>query len=70
MAQRLTGQEAITYASEHGLNLNKYADRTEGADSGLSIEEAREVAAEDPSLIWVDEYDPADAASRETHFPA
>lgn len=65
--KRLHGSEAIEYAIENGLNLNKYADPTEDATYGLSISEARAIAQEDPGLIWVETYDPTDAASRETH---
>lgn len=51
---RLTAHDAIEYAAAHGLTLNKYADPTEDAREGLTVDEAREVAAEDPSLIYVD----------------
>jgi hypothetical protein len=47
----LKGHEAIEYAERHGVTLNKYADPTEGAREGLTVEEARDVASEDPSLI-------------------
>lgn len=50
----ITGHDAIKYAAANGLNLNKFADPTEDATFGLSIEEAKAVAQEDPSLIWVD----------------
>lgn len=49
----LTGHAAIEYAETNGLTLSKHADPTEGAREGLSLVEAREVAAEDPSLIHV-----------------
>jgi hypothetical protein len=52
--KKLTGIEAIDYARENDLTLNKYADPTEEARTGLSIEEAEEVATEDPSLIWIE----------------
>lgn len=52
--QRMTGHEAIQYAQRYGLTLNKYADPVEGPREGLSVEEARDVAREDPSLIYVD----------------
>jgi len=48
----LTGHDAIDYAVAHHLPLNKYTDPTEGAREGLTVEEARRIAAEDPSLIW------------------
>lgn len=49
----LTGNEAIEYAEDNGLTLNKYADPVEGAREGLGLDEARKVAAEDPSLIYI-----------------
>jgi hypothetical protein len=49
----LEGLNAIDYAEAHGLTLNKYADPTEDAREGLSVSEAREVAREDASLIYV-----------------
>lgn len=50
----LTGYAAIEYAERHDLPLHKYADPTEDARDDLTVAEAREVAAEDPSLIWVE----------------
>lgn len=51
---RITGHDAIRYAEERGLTLGKYADPTEDGREGLSAFEAREIAGEDPSLIYVD----------------
>ena len=51
--KKLTGYDAIEYATVHGVTLNKYADPTEDARDGLSIDEAREIAREDVSLIYV-----------------
>jgi hypothetical protein len=48
-----TGRAAIAHAETTGATLCKYADPTEGAREDLSISEAREVAAQDPSLIYV-----------------
>jgi len=50
---KLTGVHAIDFADLRGLTLRKYADPTEGAREGLSVEEARQIAKEDPSLIWL-----------------
>lgn len=50
----ITGYDAIEYAEQHGLTLGKYADPTEEARDGLTVEEAREIAAEDPSLVWTE----------------
>jgi hypothetical protein len=49
----LTGREAIAYAREHGLGVQKYADPTEGARE-VTPEEAGQIAREDPSLLWVE----------------
>jgi len=48
-----TGLDAIEYAEQHGLRLSKYADPTEGARDDLTVYEAREVAREDASLIYL-----------------
>lgn len=55
VARRITGLDAIEHAELHGLKLNKYADPTEDAREGLTVDEARDIAAEDASLIWVEE---------------
>lgn len=52
---KITGHQAIEYAEANGLTLNKHTDPTEEAREGLSVQEAKEIAAEDPSLIWVEE---------------
>ena len=49
----LTGYAAIEYAEMYGMRLAKHADPIEDARSDLTIEEAREVATEDPSLIYL-----------------
>lgn len=51
---KITGNAAIEVAESKGLTLSKYADPTEGARSGLSVEEAREIAKEDSSLVYVE----------------
>lgn len=53
MTKQLTGRDAIDYADDHGLTLCKYADPTEDARTGLSVDEARAIAAEDPSLVYL-----------------
>lgn len=53
-ATRLRGQYAIEHASQHGGTLCKYADPTEGAREGLTVEEAEDVAREDEGLIYLD----------------
>lgn len=52
--KHLSGYEAIEYAERCGLKLNKYNDPTEPAREGLTVEEAEQVADEDPGLIWID----------------
>lgn len=51
---RIEGQNAITLAETLGLALSKHADPVEDARDGLTVEEAREIAREDASLIYVD----------------
>jgi hypothetical protein len=51
---RLKGSDAIDYASSHDLTLNKYNDPTEDAREGLTPDEARAIAREDQSLIYID----------------
>lgn len=51
MTQELEGYEAIEYAEQNGLPLSKYSDPMSGAQEGLTAEEARLVASEDPRLI-------------------
>lgn len=50
---RLTGTDAIDYAEEHGRSLSKYTDPVEEAREGLTPDEAREIAREDCSLIYI-----------------
>ncbi|MBN1210660.1 MAG: hypothetical protein JXB05_37780 [Myxococcaceae bacterium] len=52
--QKLTGSAAIAFARAHGSLLSKYEDPTEGAREGLSVDVAEQIAAQDPSLIYVD----------------
>lgn len=59
---KLTGSAAITYAERHDLTLSKYTDPTEEARDGLSVEEARAIAREDASLIWLEVSDATAAA--------
>jgi hypothetical protein len=54
MSNTLTGYAAIEYAETHGVTVSKYNDPTEDARDGLSVDEARKIAAEDPSLVYVE----------------
>jgi hypothetical protein len=49
----LTGHEAIAYAQRYGLDLTKRADPTEEA-CVVTVDEAIEIAKEDPSLIEIE----------------
>ena len=49
----LTGKEAIDHARAHGSTLSKYNDPIEGARTGLTPDEAEDVAREDASLIYL-----------------
>jgi hypothetical protein len=53
METKLTGYEAIEYAETNGLTLCKYNDPIEDAREVLTPDEARKIASEDPSLIYV-----------------
>jgi hypothetical protein len=54
----MVGTAAIDYAELHGLKVSKHADPVEGARSDVTVEEAREIAASDPSLIFMAEVIP------------
>lgn len=49
----LTGHEAIAYATRFGLDLTKHADPTEDA-CVVTVDEAIEIAKEDPALIAIE----------------
>lgn len=51
---RLTGFEAIEYAEQEGLTLNKAADRIDDEAHGLSVPEAEAIADTRPDLIWLE----------------
>src|SRR5690348_8034774 len=53
MTLTLEGFDAINYAETNGLTLSKYNDPTEHAREGLTPDEARAVAREDSSLIYL-----------------
>jgi hypothetical protein len=51
---RITGFDAIAFAEQEGLTLNKDADSIDGAAEGLTIAEAEAIAVDRPELIWID----------------
>ena len=51
---RLTGFDAISFAEQEGLLLNKEADHLDGPADGLTIAEAEAIAADNPELIWLE----------------
>lgn len=51
---KLTGYAAIEYAEANGMTLTKYNDPTEDHREGLTPDEARVIANEDPSLIYIE----------------
>lgn len=54
MSNVITGHNAIEYAETRPeAVLCKYADPTEDARDSITIDEAREIAREDPELIYV-----------------
>jgi hypothetical protein len=54
MATRLTGYAAIDFAERIGARLCKKAERCVPAADDLTPIEAREVAARNPDLIYID----------------
>lgn len=52
--QTLTGWTAIDHAAARGWTLHKFSDPIEPARHGLTVDEARAVAAFDPGLIYID----------------
>lgn len=51
---RLTGFQAIDYAEQEGLPLNKAPDNIDEGRGGLSVAEAEAIASESPELIWIE----------------
>lgn len=51
MTTTITGLDAINYATATGATLRKHADPIDGARE-VSVDEAREIAREDASLIY------------------
>jgi hypothetical protein len=49
---KLTGFDAIQFAEQEGLTLNKDADHIDGPATGLTIAEA--IATDQPELIWLE----------------
>lgn len=49
----LTGVGAIAFAELKGFTLSKFEDPTEKARTGLSVEEAKQIAREDSRLIYL-----------------
>lgn len=52
---RMTGRDAITYAQATLTGvLSAHTDPTAECREGVSVEEARRIASEDPSLVYLD----------------
>lgn len=54
MATRLSGWEAIAFAEQSGDTLSLHAEGGEGPRDGVSIDEARRVAATRPDRVFLD----------------
>ena len=52
--KRLLGFEAIDYAKQNGLRVNKFADPTEDQLLNVDVDAANKIALEDPRLIYID----------------
>jgi hypothetical protein len=51
---KLTGFDAIQFAEQEGLALNKDADAIDEAATGLTVAEAEAIAVDSPELIWLE----------------
>jgi len=51
---KLRGFEAIQFAEQEGLALNKDADTIDQAATGLTVAEAEAIAVDSPELIWLE----------------
>ena len=51
---RIYGHEALEYACTNDVLLSKFSDPIEDAREGLTVDEAEDVAHEDPGLIYID----------------
>ena len=57
---KLTGHDAIDFAKTvKNALLSKYADPLEGERDDLSLEEAIEIAKEDPEIIFIEVENPS-----------
>lgn len=65
---RMTGHDAIRYAAAHSLTLCTFTDPTAVAHEGVSVYEARNIAREDPSLVYLDVPSSALRALRDEGF--
>lgn len=54
MTIRMTGRDALTYAQAHDLTLSTHTDPTAEGRESVTVEEARRIASEDPSLVYLD----------------
>lgn len=54
MAARLVGWAAIAFAERQDCTLSAHADGAEPARDGVSVAEARRIAATQPDRIYVD----------------
>lgn len=64
---KLDGWDAIRYAAANDRLLSKYTDPIEDAREALSVEEAKAIAREDASLIYLDIPDPPFCAAGDHH---
>lgn len=52
--QILRGHDAIDTAATLGMTLCKYADAVDNARANVTVDEARAIAREDASLLWLE----------------
>lgn len=61
-----TGTEALAYSVRTGAQLHKHADPVDGARD-ITLDEARQIAREDPGLVWCEAEPPRLSALDPVH---
>lgn len=67
-ATRLHGYDAIGFAEAFNLRLSCYASAHGPARHHLTTEQAREIAQQDPSLIYIGDWPDETARDKPTRF--
>lgn len=60
MATRLSGWDAIAFAEKNGCRVSLHAAGAEPSRDGVTLDEAKRVAAVSPDRVYVDFDEPGD----------